>query len=154
MIYAYYTLITILLALVDTLRIRSKNRIPNPVGNNDISHVVSWSLAIVTAAALWFIIHGWSISWLAVIFAVGCAAIRGLFFDFFQNIFVNFFVFPRPINYISYKSSSLNEQRLTHVGFWWRRIISFGILIAVIVTTHFILQLQKTNTKSYTIQCR
>ena len=133
MIYVYYSIETILLALVDALRMRYKNKHTiNPVGNNDISHAVSRALAVITAAATYFTVNGWHFSWASTVIAVGFIAIRFLWFDLALNAFVNFILFPRPLDYISGISSSINEQRLTYVSFWWRRLIA-GSALAIVL---------------------
>lgn len=127
MIY-YFTIIPVL-ALIDMLRMK---RVWGK--RNNINHWGSYLAAAIGVAGLWLIFHGLHLSWLAIPFVVGCAAIRGISFDICLNMLVNFFIIPRSIDYISLKSNALNESRLNKIPFWWRRagyIVLFGIVLLV-----------------------
>lgn len=131
----YYFLITILLAAVDALRIRWKNkRIRVPVGNNDISHPVSWTLGVVSAIILWLATYWLLIDWTKIIlFACSCGAIRVIAFDPFLNLFRRL-----PIDNISGKSNSVTEKGWGKVPFWWRRAIGVVLLAGVLIVNHFV----------------
>ena len=129
----YYSIIVILLAAIDMLRMkRTWGKV------NNINHWLSYLLAAIGIIALWLTIHGWAITWVAIPFIVGCVALRGMFYDIALNMLVNFFIIPRAIDYISSKSNSLNEQRLTKIPFWWRRAAFVGLLIIVLIVNHFL----------------
>lgn len=129
----YYSLITIFLAAVDAYRMKITW---GKVGN--LNHWISYLLAFIGMAGLWIAINGLVINWQLLPFVVGCAALRGLFYDLTINIGVNFFITPRAIGYISASSNSLNEDRLTKIGFWYRRA-GFAVLLAgVLIINHFV----------------
>lgn len=131
----YYSLITIFLAAADALRIRWKNkRIKHPVGNNDISHPVSWTLGVVSAIILWLATYWLLIDWTKIIlFACGCGVIRVIAFDPFLNLFRRL-----PIDNISGKSNSKTERGWGKVPFWWRRIIGVGVLVSIVILQFFL----------------
>jgi len=129
----YYSIIVILLAAIDMLRMkRTWGKV------NNINHWLSYLLAAIGIIALWLTIHGWAITWAAIPFIVGCVALRGMLFDPALNLLVNRFIIHRAIDYISPKSNALNESRLTKIPFWWRRFGYSALFLIVLIINHFI----------------
>ena len=140
----WYTPITIILSLVDAMRMK---RVWAKV--NNINHWLSYLLAAIGIVGLLFCTKGLPagiVSFKTLLlyllhitpFIIGCIAIRGMFYDMALNAFVNFFIIPRAIDYISVRSNSLNEDRLTNIPFWWRRVGYTGLLLIVLIINHFL----------------
>jgi hypothetical protein len=130
----YYALITVFLSAIDAFRIWWKNkRVKHPVGNNDIKHGVSITLAIVAGLIGWVVMHGLTISWSFIPFVIGCFAIRGMLYDPALNLMRR-----ESIDYVSGVSSSREEARLMHIPFWWRRAGYAGLFIVVLIVNYFL----------------
>lgn len=114
-----YAAITILLAAVDAMRIRliwGKQK--------NINHVISWLLAIVTAAILLYITGLYRV-WQAYVSVIG---IRWLIFDPALNLFRG-----KRIDYASKSTNSFVDWAETRMGlgFWKQRIAA---LITTVVS--------------------
>jgi len=119
-----YTIITILLALTDAIRVKiAMGEVPN------ISHKVSWKLGIATGAGvlIWweiFVLPGnwWSLL-AAAITALGFVGIRFALYDPCLNIF-RLWTGTNPtgrIDYVSTTTSSYVDQHSEKLPFWAKR---------------------------------
>lgn len=124
-----YAITTILLALVDAIRIkRVWGKQPN------ITHTVSWQLAIWSGFGvyLWWVMPISLTWWLAIaipLLALGFVAIRLALFDIFVNLFRQW-TGTNPtgrIDYVSTETTSDVDQHSEKIPFWWKRI--GGILV-------------------------
>lgn len=121
-----YLPISILLALVDCLRMKRVWGI-----RHNINHWLSYGLAVVSAACIYL----WKPEpW--YLFIPGCVAARWLVFDPFLNIFVNFIIIPRAINYVSKTTNAITEK--VKISFWAERAIAAAVLIIILLINHFI----------------
>lgn len=128
----WFAPISLLLAAIDMLRMkRTWGKV------NNINHWPSYLFAAIGITALYFFVKPHS--WYILTFVIGCIAIRGILYDVSLNMLVNFFIIPRAIDYISSKSNSLNEDRLTKIPFWWRRFGFAGLLLIVLLINQFFL---------------
>lgn len=127
-----YAITTIMLALVDALRIKS---LWGQVDN--INHRYSWFFALLTAAILTIY---YSIPWVSFIyFALLFAAfisIRVVVFDIVLNL-LRILMKTNPtgkIDYVSEKSDSETEQRSNRLSFWQRRALgaaAYGVCLFI-----------------------
>jgi hypothetical protein len=114
---------------------------------HNINHWIGYGIAFVAAVILYALydsihITSWHTFLLTLlhlaITGIAFGSVRGIVFDPAINILFNLIVKPRAIDYISAGSNALNEDRLTHVGFWWRRLW-YTLLTAGSITAYYLL---------------
>jgi len=130
-----YLVITILLALIDAIRIKVRW---GKVG--DIDHLISDFAAVgagIPAMVWWVVAEGktfvseWLFVLATLLICLSFMAIRLCFYDPFLNLFrILFKVNPTMrLDYVSVKTTSYEDQHSNKLSFWKKRVFALGAWI-------------------------